>query len=45
DGIDRIVGIETAQGRLEADQLIASGDRARMAEAVSREGLQLSSIV
>ncbi|GKF53603.1 hypothetical protein Tco_0160513, partial [Tanacetum coccineum] len=27
DGIDRIVGIETAQGRLEADQLIASGDR------------------
>ncbi|GJW92378.1 hypothetical protein Tco_0169931 [Tanacetum coccineum] len=34
DGIDRIVGIETAQGRLEADQLIASGDRARMAEAI-----------
>ncbi|GKB53974.1 hypothetical protein Tco_0904727, partial [Tanacetum coccineum] len=32
--IDRIVGIETAQGRLEADQLIASGDRARMAEAI-----------
>ncbi|GJT36853.1 hypothetical protein Tco_0936718 [Tanacetum coccineum] len=29
DGVDRIVGIETAQGRLEADQLIASGDRAR----------------
>ncbi|GKC47333.1 hypothetical protein Tco_1065055 [Tanacetum coccineum] len=28
--IDRIVGIETAQSRLEADQLIASGDRARM---------------
>ncbi|GJT81746.1 putative reverse transcriptase domain-containing protein [Tanacetum coccineum] len=34
DGIDRIVGIETAQGRLEADQLIASGDRTRMAEAI-----------
>ncbi|GJT43794.1 hypothetical protein Tco_0952509 [Tanacetum coccineum] len=34
DGIDRIIGIETAQGRLEADQLIASGDRARMAEAI-----------
>ncbi|GJX21502.1 reverse transcriptase domain-containing protein [Tanacetum coccineum] len=32
--VDRIVGIETAQGRLEADQLIASGDRARMAEAI-----------
>ncbi|GJU82336.1 hypothetical protein Tco_1284701 [Tanacetum coccineum] len=30
--IDRIVGIETAKSRLEADQLIASGDRARMAE-------------
>ncbi|GJU66153.1 hypothetical protein Tco_1252412 [Tanacetum coccineum] len=29
--IDRIVKIETAQSRLEADQLIASGDRARMA--------------
>ncbi|GKF82860.1 hypothetical protein Tco_0244516 [Tanacetum coccineum] len=25
--VDRIVGIETAQRRLEADQLIASGDR------------------
>ncbi|GJU42502.1 ribonuclease H-like domain-containing protein [Tanacetum coccineum] len=35
DGIDRIAGIETAQRRLEADQLIASGDRARMAEAKS----------
>ncbi|GJY99159.1 hypothetical protein Tco_0516589 [Tanacetum coccineum] len=32
--VDRIVGIETVQGRLEADQLIASGDRARMAEAI-----------
>ncbi|GJT46647.1 putative reverse transcriptase domain-containing protein [Tanacetum coccineum] len=34
DGIVRIVGIETAQSRLEADQLIASGDRARMAERI-----------
>ncbi|GJR45166.1 hypothetical protein Tco_1313269 [Tanacetum coccineum] len=32
--VDRIVRIETAQRRLEADQLIASGDRARMAEAI-----------
>ncbi|GJU26656.1 hypothetical protein Tco_1165277, partial [Tanacetum coccineum] len=32
--IDRIVEIETAQSRLEADQLIASGDRARMAERI-----------
>ncbi|GJR57233.1 hypothetical protein Tco_1499395 [Tanacetum coccineum] len=32
--IDRIVGIETAQSRLEANQLIASGDRARMAERI-----------
>ncbi|GJR02006.1 hypothetical protein Tco_0524990 [Tanacetum coccineum] len=32
--IDRIVGIETAQSRLEADQLVASGDRARMAERI-----------
>ncbi|GKG39215.1 hypothetical protein Tco_0463360, partial [Tanacetum coccineum] len=32
--VDRIVGIETAQRRLEADQLIASGDRARMAEII-----------
>ncbi|GKD63088.1 hypothetical protein Tco_1305196 [Tanacetum coccineum] len=32
--IDRIVGIETAQSRLEADQLIARGDRARMAERI-----------
>ncbi|GJS86190.1 hypothetical protein Tco_0752731, partial [Tanacetum coccineum] len=32
--IDKIVGIETAQRRLEADQLIASGDRARMAEMI-----------
>ncbi|GJX95446.1 hypothetical protein Tco_0351244 [Tanacetum coccineum] len=30
--IDRIVRIETAQRRLEADPLMASGDRARMAE-------------
>ncbi|GJX49375.1 hypothetical protein Tco_0276220 [Tanacetum coccineum] len=40
DGIDRIVGIETAQGRLEADQLIASGDRARMAKAIYSLGLE-----
>ncbi|GJW41153.1 hypothetical protein Tco_0066998 [Tanacetum coccineum] len=32
--IDRIVGIETTQSRLEADQLIASGDRARMAKRI-----------
>ncbi|GJV15882.1 putative reverse transcriptase domain-containing protein [Tanacetum coccineum] len=32
--IDRIVGIEIAQSRLEADQLIASGDRARMAKRI-----------
>ncbi|GKE72954.1 hypothetical protein Tco_1534995, partial [Tanacetum coccineum] len=32
--IDRIVEIETAQSRLEADQLIASGDRARMAKRI-----------
>ncbi|GJX75817.1 hypothetical protein Tco_0322628 [Tanacetum coccineum] len=32
--IDRIVGIETAQSRLEADQLIASRDRAKMAERI-----------
>ncbi|GJU54648.1 hypothetical protein Tco_1228362 [Tanacetum coccineum] len=32
--IDRIVGIGTAQRWLEADQLIASGDRARMAERI-----------
>ncbi|GKD83622.1 hypothetical protein Tco_1350461, partial [Tanacetum coccineum] len=32
--IDRIVKIETVQGRLEADQLAASGDRARMAERI-----------
>ncbi|GJT67830.1 hypothetical protein Tco_1019310 [Tanacetum coccineum] len=32
--VDRIVEIETAQRRLEADQLIASGDRARMAEII-----------
>ncbi|GJT34568.1 hypothetical protein Tco_0924987 [Tanacetum coccineum] len=32
--VDRIVGIETAQRRLEADQLIASGDRARIAEMI-----------
>ncbi|GJW95121.1 hypothetical protein Tco_0174793 [Tanacetum coccineum] len=30
----RVDRIETAQRRLEADQLIASGDRARMAEAI-----------
>ncbi|GKC68017.1 hypothetical protein Tco_1100615 [Tanacetum coccineum] len=32
--VDRIVGIETAQRRLEADQLITSGDRARMDEMI-----------
>ncbi|GJR55208.1 hypothetical protein Tco_1405729 [Tanacetum coccineum] len=32
--VDRIVEIESAQRRLEADQLIASGDRARMAEMI-----------
>ncbi|GJR22003.1 hypothetical protein Tco_0970530 [Tanacetum coccineum] len=32
--IDRIVGLEIVQGRLEADQLAASGDRARMAERI-----------
>ncbi|GKC20560.1 putative reverse transcriptase domain-containing protein [Tanacetum coccineum] len=32
--IDRIVEIESVQSRLEADQLIASGDRARMAERI-----------
>ncbi|GJY10961.1 putative reverse transcriptase domain-containing protein [Tanacetum coccineum] len=40
DGVDRIVEIETAQGRLEADQLIASGDRAKMAEAIYSLGLE-----
>ncbi|GKE88047.1 hypothetical protein Tco_1565522, partial [Tanacetum coccineum] len=32
--IDRIVGIKTAQIQLEADQLVASRDRARMAERI-----------
>ncbi|GKA77734.1 hypothetical protein Tco_0784271 [Tanacetum coccineum] len=32
--VDRIVGNETAQRRLEADQLIASRDRARMAKMI-----------
>ncbi|GKD08298.1 hypothetical protein Tco_1187983, partial [Tanacetum coccineum] len=32
--VDRIVRIETAQRQLEADQLIASRDRARMAEMI-----------
>ncbi|GJU15511.1 hypothetical protein Tco_1143477 [Tanacetum coccineum] len=32
--VNRIVGIETAQRWLEADQLIASGDRARIAEMI-----------
>ncbi|GJZ72633.1 putative reverse transcriptase domain-containing protein [Tanacetum coccineum] len=32
--IDKIVEIETAQSRLEADQWIASGDRARIAERI-----------
>ncbi|GKA16215.1 hypothetical protein Tco_0695962 [Tanacetum coccineum] len=39
--VDRIVGIETAQRRLEADQLIASGDRARMAEMIFEQLLQI----
>ncbi|GJZ01847.1 hypothetical protein Tco_0519808 [Tanacetum coccineum] len=34
DGIIRIVGIESAQSRFEADQLIASRDRARIAERI-----------
>ncbi|GKB59631.1 hypothetical protein Tco_0915817, partial [Tanacetum coccineum] len=32
--IDRIVKIETGQSRLEADQLVASGDRARIAKRI-----------
>ncbi|GKF60715.1 hypothetical protein Tco_0177501, partial [Tanacetum coccineum] len=32
--VDRIVEIETTQRRLEADQLIASRDRTRMAEMI-----------
>ncbi|GKF54650.1 hypothetical protein Tco_0164990 [Tanacetum coccineum] len=32
--IDRIVGIETTQSRLEADQLVASRERSRMAERI-----------
>ncbi|GKG55353.1 hypothetical protein Tco_0571993, partial [Tanacetum coccineum] len=32
--IDRIIGIETVQRRLEADQLIAIGERARMIERI-----------
>ncbi|GKE04236.1 putative reverse transcriptase domain-containing protein, partial [Tanacetum coccineum] len=32
--IDRIVGIETAQSRLEADQLIASGERVSMTKRI-----------
>ncbi|GJX61013.1 hypothetical protein Tco_0293913 [Tanacetum coccineum] len=32
--IDRIVEIEIVQSRLEVDQLVASGDRARMAERI-----------
>ncbi|GJT34724.1 putative reverse transcriptase domain-containing protein [Tanacetum coccineum] len=38
--IVRIVGIETAQRRLEADPLMASGDRARMAEMIYRLRLE-----
>ncbi|GKE28859.1 putative reverse transcriptase domain-containing protein, partial [Tanacetum coccineum] len=34
--IDRIIRIDTAQSWLEADQLVASGDRARMAERIYR---------
>ncbi|GKE82002.1 hypothetical protein Tco_1552002 [Tanacetum coccineum] len=32
--IDRIIEIETVQGRLEADQLVASRDKARMVERI-----------
>ncbi|GKF21572.1 hypothetical protein Tco_0070210, partial [Tanacetum coccineum] len=39
DGIVRIVGIETVQRRLEADQLIARGERAGMIERI--ESLRL----
>ncbi|GKE69248.1 hypothetical protein Tco_1527320, partial [Tanacetum coccineum] len=43
--IDRIVEIETTQSRLEADQLIASGDRARMAERIYSLRLENSRFV
>ncbi|GJX73700.1 hypothetical protein Tco_0312295 [Tanacetum coccineum] len=40
--IDRIVGIETVQRRLEADQLIARGERAGMIERI--ESLRLENL-
>ncbi|GKF60148.1 hypothetical protein Tco_0176934 [Tanacetum coccineum] len=40
--IDRIVGIETAQRRLEADQLIARGQRVSMIERI--ESLRLENL-
>ncbi|GKD25850.1 hypothetical protein Tco_1232064, partial [Tanacetum coccineum] len=40
--IDRIVGIETVQRRLEADQLIARGQRAGMIERI--ESLRLENL-
>ncbi|GJT63727.1 hypothetical protein Tco_1015207 [Tanacetum coccineum] len=40
--IDRIVGIETVQRRLEADRMIASGERARMIERI--ESLRLENL-
>ncbi|GJT78689.1 hypothetical protein Tco_1045414 [Tanacetum coccineum] len=42
--IDRIVGIETAQSRLEADQLIASRDRARMAKRIYSLRLEILNV-
>nr|GEW85767.1 reverse transcriptase domain-containing protein [Tanacetum cinerariifolium] len=42
DGNVRIVGIETTQRQLEADQLIASGERARMIERI--ESLRLENL-
>ncbi|GJS20393.1 hypothetical protein Tco_0449025 [Tanacetum coccineum] len=38
--VDRIVGIETIQRRLEADQLIARGERAGMIERIERLRLE-----
>ncbi|GKG46595.1 hypothetical protein Tco_0501441, partial [Tanacetum coccineum] len=40
--VDRIVGIETVQRQLEADQLIASGERASMVERI--ESLRLENL-
>nr|GEZ47905.1 hypothetical protein [Tanacetum cinerariifolium] len=45
--IDRIFGIETVQRRLEADQLIASGERARMTvriESLRSENLKVHAL-